>query len=442
MARHRISWASVAVACVLAGPAAAQGATCANFTGSTAKDASGQVNLPWRTDFPATSGADPAPWTTIDFKDKWREYLAAVLSTVKSAGLKIENGKASMAPGQRWWISPWMDYTNVGREPTHGLTKERTPRVGDLAQGAPNGGQIWAVGFYNAKGAQRLRTVFKNPCNPKFTKGQVFAERTASFKLLFTDLDQSVAPYLAGAPTINALIDPAGADGSQPPSGRVMRPVRLLQVDIAVRDKRATDTGWVLGTYVWRGPRQGDGLFDNLVPVGLSYGNDPGVFDTNLRESRINPDLAGLLYARPGRAVMGFNGRANGPADNKISGCLSCHATSQWPASPKGSVGTIGDNPTPAQVQAHVTTYFKNVKGGSMFDATVAKAVALDYSLQLQTAFVRLCRACQQGALTGPTPQLCRLAPSLNLGANCPVTPPGGVRAAPQAISAEPLPRQ
>ncbi|HEV1998878.1 MAG TPA: hypothetical protein VGQ97_00105 [Xanthobacteraceae bacterium] len=107
----RISWASAAVACVLAGPAAAQGATCANFAGSTAKDASGQVNLPWRTDFPATAGSDPAPWATIDFKDKWREYLAAVLSTVKSAGLKIENGKASMAPSQRWWISPWMDYT-------------------------------------------------------------------------------------------------------------------------------------------------------------------------------------------------------------------------------------------------------------------------------------------------------------------------------------------
>ncbi len=92
-------------------------------------------------------------------------------------------------------------------------------------------------------------------------------------------------------------------------------------------------------------------------------------------------------------------------------------------------------------MQAHVTTYFKNVKGGSLFDATVANAVALDYSLQLQTAFVRLCRVCQQGALTGRTPQLCRQVPSLNFGANCRTPPPGGVRITPQ-MSAEPLPRQ
>ena len=435
----RISWASVAVACVLAGPAAAQGATCMNFTGSTAKDANGQVNLPWRTDFPATSGSDPAPWTTIDFKDKWREYLAAVLSTVKSSGLRIANGKASMAPGHRWWIAPWMDYDEAGREPTHGLTKERKPRADDLAAGVPEGGQIWAVGFYNAKGAQRLRTVFKDPCDPKYPRGQLFAERTASFKLLFTDRDPSLVPYLAGSPTINAMIDPAGVDGAAPVTGRVMRPVRLIQVDIAVRDRRATDTGWVLGTYVWKGPAQGDGLFDNLVPVGIAWGNDPGVFDTNLRESKINPDLAGLLYARQGRAFMGFNGRANGPADNKVSGCVSCHGTAQWPPA-RNMVGRISDTPTLDQVRTHVSTFFKNVKGGSLFDAGVANAVSLDYSLQLQTAFSRLCAACTDGALTGKTPKLCLQRPNNPLGANCRVAPAGGVRVAP--IGDRPLPRQ
>jgi hypothetical protein len=270
----------------------------------------------------------------------------------------------------------------------------------------------------------------------------VFAERTASFKLLFTDLDAAVAPYLAGAPAINAMIDPPGADSGRPPSERVMRPVRLLQVDIAVRDKRATDTGWVLGTYVWRGPRQGDGLFDNLVPVALAWGNDPGVFDTNLRESLVNRDLVGLLYARPGRDHMGFNGRANGPADNKLSACVSCHGISQWPPSPKGFVGNLPPSPTPLQVRELVGTYFKNVKGGSLFDASVANAVGLDYSLQLQTAFTRLCRACQEGALSGRTPKLCRQMPSLNLGPSCRTTPVGGQRAAPLMVRDEPLPRQ
>ncbi len=204
-----------------------------------------------------------------------------------------------------------------------------------------------------------------------------------SFKLLFTDRDASIVPYLAGAPTINAKIDPQGADGRQPVSGRGMRPVRLLQVDIAVRDARATDTGWVLGTYVWKGPARGDGLFDNLVPVGLSWGNDPGHFDTDVRERIVNPDLRGLLYAREGRHFMGFNNRMNGPADNKVSACVSCHSTAQWPPSPKGMAGRLpdGEMTTIGQVRVHVNTYFKNVKGGSLFDDTVANAVGLDYSL-------------------------------------------------------------
>lgn len=223
-----------------------------------------------------------------------------------------------------------------------------------------------------------------------------------------------------------------------------MRPVRLLQVDIAVRDAHATDTGWVLGTYVWKGPARGDGLFDNLVPVGLSWGNDPGHFDTDVRESIVNPDLRGLLYAREGRHFMGFNNRMNGPADNKVSACVSCHSTAQWPPSPKGMAGRLpdGEMTTIGQVRVHVNTYFKNVKGGSLFDDTVANAVGLDYSLQLQIAFDRMCSACADGALGGKTPKLCLQRPDNRLGDNCPVAPPGGQRAAPQAVSEKPLPRE
>jgi hypothetical protein len=32
-----------------------------------------------------------------------------------------------------------------------------------------------------------------------------------------------------------------------------------------------------MGTFVWRGPRKGDGVFDNLVQVGLMWGNDPNI---------------------------------------------------------------------------------------------------------------------------------------------------------------------
>ena len=240
------------IACVACSEAAAQ--TC-TFDESTAKDpTSGAITLPWRTDYPNSPGSDPHPWSTIDFKVQWREYLAAVLSTIKSAGFRIENSKIVMNPGHRWWIAQWMDYGAAGRESMNGLTKERAPRAGDLAQGAPAGAQLWAVGWYNSWGAIRLRSVFANRCNPQISNGQVFRLHTASFKTLFTDADPDDVSYLQGSPTITAMIDPPGVTGNSNPANRQPRQVRLLQLDISVRDNRASDTHWVFGTYVWKGP--------------------------------------------------------------------------------------------------------------------------------------------------------------------------------------------
>src|SRR6266540_3447114 len=159
------------VACIACSEAAAQPCT---FDESTAKDAtSGTITLPWRTDYPSSTGPDPHPWSAIDFKAQWREYLAAVLSTIKSAGFRIENSKIAMNPGHRWWIAHWMDYGPAGRESMNGLTKERAPHAGDLSQGSPSGAQLWAIGWYNSWGAIRLRTVFANKCNPQMSNGQV-----------------------------------------------------------------------------------------------------------------------------------------------------------------------------------------------------------------------------------------------------------------------------
>ncbi|HZN30289.1 MAG TPA: hypothetical protein VFB88_13100 [Xanthobacteraceae bacterium] len=407
------------IACVACSEAAAQ--TC-TFDESTAKDpTSGAITLPWRTDYPNSPGSDPHPWSTIDFKVQWREYLAAVLSTIKSAGFRIENSKIVMNPGHRWWIAQWMDYGAAGRESMNGLTKERAPRAGDLAQGAPAGAQLWAVGWYNSWGAIRLRSVFANRCNPQISNGQVFRLHTASFKTLFTDADPDDVSYLQGSPTITAMIDPPGVTGNSNPANRQPRQLRLLQIDIAVRDNRATDTRWVFGTYVWKGPPTGDGLFDNLVPVGLHWGNDPGNVGTTMNEGKVNSDLDHLLYNRPGREWMGFRNRVNGPADNKFSACLSCHGASQWPRSSRlsivvsGNVGTGSDD-----IQQHVDDYFRNIRGGQLFDTQQQGAVALDYSLQLEAAFTRICTACQTGALVGRTPRLCFKSPRFdNLGVNC-----------------------
>lgn len=236
-----------------------------------------------------------------------------------------------------------------------------------------------------------------------------------SIKFLFTDAAPSEVTYLMGAPVYEATIDAAGSGSSgRPVAQRTKRDVRLLQVDLAVKDKDAASTEWVFGTFGWVGPLTGDGLSDNLVPVSLQWSNDPKVYDTTIAGSWINPALQGVMYGWSKRPTLGFNGRANGPADNIRSSCLSCHAAARTPRSSRGLLGFGFDMETDindaTKVREHVDFWFDDLKGGDTFHSAEPAASALDYSLQLESAVFRICRACRNGDLTGTTPAICQKA--------------------------------
>jgi hypothetical protein len=311
-----------------------------------------------------------------------------------------------------------MDYDRAGREPHIGLTKERGPRAGDLSPASIAGPQVWAVGFYNEPGAVIFGRIFSDPCNPSVPDKVLFPERTAAIKFLFTDanLDSFVGQvsYLNGAPTYTALIDPERVNGGAPVQNRAARQVQLLQVDIAVKDARATKSGWVFGTFAWIGPLKGDGLFDNLVPVSLQWANDAGNYSDEIGESWINPAVDGVMFGWAERPSLGFMGRANGPADNIRSSCLSCHAAARAPRSARGILGSgfdLADLADSAKVKAHVDTWFQDIPAGEVFDPGNPDAVAaLGYSLQLESALYRMCSACGDGAMIGNTPAICKSA--------------------------------
>src|SRR3984893_8401109 len=65
---------------------------------------------------------------------------------------------------------------------------------------------------------------------------------------------------------------------------------------------------------------------------------------------------------------VGYQGRLNGPIDNPVSSCLSCHSTAEVPA------GTMVP-PSGAN-----QPWFRNIKSGTPFDAG---RQSTDYSLQL-----------------------------------------------------------
>jgi hypothetical protein len=126
--------------------------------------------------------------------------------------------------------------------------------------------------------------------------------------------------------------------------------VRLLQFDVAIKDRRAPGTQWVFGTFVADGQRKAGEAnpWLRIAPLGLMWGNDPppdgGLAATSPADPRTNGfksevifwDTVDMLNASGGVPAqspghLGCNGRLNGPADNANSSCMSCHMTASVP---------------------------------------------------------------------------------------------------------------
>ena len=162
-----------------------------------------------------------------------------------------------------------------------------------------------------------------------------------------------------------------------PNSKKAIRTIRLLQMDIAVRDPRAdSTTGWVFGTFVYDKNAPGKDGWEKMVPVGVMWGNDPGVLDpSKLKEGFINPDVPAI-----GKRHLGYHGRLNGPVDNYKSSCLSCHSTAGSPKVGFPPVNLI--YPDNADVKTQLE-WFNNIPAGKPFQKG---QIPLDYSLQLTVA--------------------------------------------------------
>jgi hypothetical protein len=103
-----------------------------------------------------------------------------------------------------------------------------------------------------------------------------FPDGTVVGKLLFVPLDATEVPWLVDPVEWTAYVYSADL----PPTGmpryrnaasaeRQDAPVRLIQMDIMVRDSRVDETGgWIFGTFAYNGALGNANRWDNLVPVG------------------------------------------------------------------------------------------------------------------------------------------------------------------------------
>nr|VFJ98483.1 MAG: hypothetical protein BECKH772A_GA0070896_101392 [Candidatus Kentron sp. H]VFJ98602.1 MAG: hypothetical protein BECKH772B_GA0070898_101382 [Candidatus Kentron sp. H]VFK03621.1 MAG: hypothetical protein BECKH772C_GA0070978_101382 [Candidatus Kentron sp. H] len=319
-------------------------------------------------DYPSSiPSASHRLWENIDFMKDPKEYLRIIRKYIYE-GMREADWEVDRNNVRKWYHVPWMHVGENPREFIHGMTRERTSNPGELGPEQTQRIQNWAVGFYNDYGGYTVGQVWKDPADPDPTSAR-FPIGTVVAKVLFTAATPDQIPAVEGTVQWQANIN-ATTDEDSP---KKIQTVRLLQMDFGVRDARADGiTGWVLGTFVYDKRADGADGWDKMVPVGLTWGNDPTITPTDidngatLHETFLNPDAPD--YARKG---LGWAGRLNGPVDDPESACLSCHSTAQWrPRAPMAPTGT----------ELERLHWFRNLKPSQAF---TAGEISLDYSLQL-----------------------------------------------------------
>lgn len=325
------------------------------------------------------------PFLNMDYKSDWRKYMMAVRDycfegNIKGGDVEDDFNVAAEHP-PRWFHMPWQHYGVSGREGIHGLTREAPVQPQQLAWRQTASGQTYAVGFFNVFGGYTIGQVWADHQRPDPTKA-VFPDGTVIFKLLFVDIPPAQVPSLA-----NPVQWQAYATTTFTSTTRTIEPLSLIQMDIAVKH-HGSPTGWLFGTFQYNGAMGKTNRWENLVPVGLMWGNDPDirVNDSNpqpvstrinpqLKETIINPDTNELPPTH-----LGWNGRLNGPVDNPMSSCLSCHMTASAPASLP--ISPLFQANPPAPGSDVWMNWFQNLKCGDHFDPQ-KRAHPTDFSLQL-----------------------------------------------------------
>lgn len=293
------------------------------------------------------------PWQDIDFTDrnKYQNYMDTVLKYCFE-GNTDHDFKVQKNTIRKWYHAPWMHnddqyivntshdsiYVGAGREALRGLTQEITSKPGQIHDLQKNPSQTWAISFYNEPGGYTFGKVWKGQ-SPDINKSD-FPEGTVCFKLIFTDAPVEEVPFLKGSLEWDAHIYDNTV--KKDIKGKVVKKVRLLQVDIAVKDSRAPHTQWAFGTFIYNNAKEGKNWYEKLDPVGIGWDNDvdqmndinrfPNNFiNTKLKESIINASL--LKNSNSGNnqdqayvTHLGIGGRMNGPVDNQRSSCISCHS--------------------------------------------------------------------------------------------------------------------
>ena len=345
--------------------------------------------------FPSKARLEVRPWDAINFRSAPSDYLNAVLHYAME-GQDLEHWNLRRNKIRRWVHVPWLGPGVNGREFIHGLTRGRDLKPRELGPKQLRCRQNWALAFYNDVGGSVLGKIWGRGQHQPELSALPFPPGTVAVKLVFTQATVEDDLRLQSAPEIlanihadntasatacaNATLD----DGVGAP--RAPQKLRLIQVDVAVREVRASyKTGWVFGSFRFDGRLPGKDPWSKLAPLGLMWGNDPLLGDAEvLRGDRPRQTIMASVGIEFGRG-----GRMNGVVDERQSACSSCHMAAQWPS--------VAPMTAPAP-WADGKCWYRNVDGRYPFGfppgqrdgcgdpAALKELTPLDFSLQLAIA--------------------------------------------------------
>jgi hypothetical protein len=387
-------------------------------------------------DYPTTlpKGGSEMPWLKIDvdFIDKnpdwktgkWREYMDAIIDySFEGQDPNLTNDvgwKKDVQGDTRWFHVPWMAYSpSAGREFIHGCTSERIASIsefnGDLVR-SPGIGKLphtneddaithfetWAVGMYNEYAGYSFGQLFPSSGAPTVVSeggktlpaGLPFPEGTCVIKTLFTTATSNEVPFLVNSPEWQVNRHVLQGDTTYL-CERKPQPVYLIQVDVAVADKRSP-TNWVFGTFAYNGTLDGTTAKDRLDPVGIQYAMDDKTFPAVEQDASIPAYQSVLNEGINIYEHFGCNGRLCGPVDNPQASCMSCHGGGY--TAPMNQIDSMGTNiPAIFGFEGICDTF--NISNRAFFSSRkypepyytglYPDAIPLDFSLQVQVAFTQ-----------------------------------------------------
>jgi hypothetical protein len=297
---------------------------------------------------------------------------------------------------RNWYHMPWRHWGKDGREGFHGLIRSGQIEPQSITPSQTMNAYVYDIGFFNERGGYTLGKVWPSadadPDINKFVKERGFPVGTVivNFDFIVALPDEQV-PYLKNPIEWMSYVQSSDIQGlfSDNKTAHQVGKVQLMQVDFKIRDSRVDESGgWIFATFVYNGLLENENKWENLVPVGITWGNDPDktISATNPLPVRtiVNKQLKETVINQSKNLPpmhLGWGMRLCGPIDPNFSSCISCHSTAQYPGvSEPTPLDNSPEIPLPesdTEAGKEWMFWFRNIHQYESFDQ--GKAISMDF---------------------------------------------------------------